>query len=190
MPRLEPGSSKPECTHTFIPTLITLPSSPTIIDQKPCILVVSPWPQLSLTLATEIYSGTPCHSTMTTTHQPAAHPSPHPSPTATASANKSTPLTQSGTALPARTVTTVRGATTLANTVPTCIPSVSPSRNVWYHSPITAHCLGRHASVLHRLSMPGTTLTTGDMTVRTILTTTMIGRLDAWKHQAGRGVMS
>ena len=190
MPRLELGSSKPGCTHASIPILITLLSSPTTIDQKPCVLVVSPWPQPSLILTTETYSGTPCHSTTTTTHQLAIPPGPPHSPTIAAYANKSTPCTRSGTVWHARIVTTARGANTLATTVPTRIPFASPSPNAWYHSPTAVHCPDRHDGVLQLPSMPDTTLTTGDMTVRTILTMITTGRLDAWKHQSRGGVMS
>ena len=59
-----------------------------------------------------------------------------------------------------------------------------------YHSLTIAPYPSRHAGVPLLPYMPGITLMIGDTMVRTILTMTMTGRLDAWKHQSRVGVMS
>ena len=83
-----------------------------------------------------------------------------------------------------------KGRNHTSDNCPNRIPFVLPSQSVLYPSLIATHCLGRHANARPLPSMPGTTPMIGDTTVRTLLTTTMIGRLDVWKHQARGGMMS
>ena len=83
-----------------------------------------------------------------------------------------------------------KGCNHTSDNCPNRIPFVLPSQSVLYPSLIATHCLGRHANARPLPSMPGTTPMIGDTTVRTLLTMTMIGRLDVWKHQARGGVMS
>ena len=188
---LKPGvvSSRRESTRTFIPTLITLHSSPTIINPKPCALGVLLWPRRSLTPENAAYDGTPCHNTTMMTCKLVVHPDPLHSPTAAGSVNNYNPNTRSGIAQCAGTATIAGDMTTLAKTATTPTLSASLSQSVWSLLLITTPCLGWRAGALQPISTHAITLTTGVTMARTPHTTTTTGRLDAWKHHAREGVM-
>ena len=121
-------------------------------------------------------SGTPCPNTTTTIRKLVAPLDPYPFPTVVDSANKSTPLTLSGTAPHEKTVITAKDATTLTTTAPTPTLSASPSRSVWFPL-LTATPLVRwHEGVQQRPFMLGTTQMIGGTMVRTQLTMTTTGR--------------
>ena len=91
-------------------------------------------------------------------------------------ANKFTPHILFGTAQHERTVTTAKDATTHMTTAPTPTLSASLSQSVWSPS-LTAEPLPSwHVIVWQPHSTHDTTQTIGGMMVRTLLTTTTIGR--------------
>ena len=110
--------------------------------------------------------------------RPAALRDPFHSLTTAASANNSIPPTLSGTVQSDKTATTARGETTNTTTVPIPTPSVSRNLSVWSPSLIAMPLVRWVIGAQQLRCTRGTMRMIGVMMVRTILMTTMIGRLN------------